>query len=74
MSGDERMQAQNKFSNSRPFFYVLNNEFDRAVKFSLTKRGYTHILNMNQPGAYKLLEPTNMLQLKLRDSRNPPSL
>ena len=66
--------AQNIFSNSRPFFYVLNNESDRAVKFSLTKRVYTHILNVKQPGAYGLLEPTNMLQLKLRDCRNPPSL
>ena len=52
---------------------MLNNEFDRAVKFSLTKRGYTHILNMNQPWAYRLPEPTNLLQLKLRDSGNPPS-
>ena len=34
------------------FFYVLNNEFDRAMKLSLTKRGYTHILNMNQSEAY----------------------
>ena len=67
------VHAQNKFSNLRLFFYVLNNESDRAVKFSLTKRSYTHILNMNQPGAYKLLERTNLLQLKLIDSGNPPS-
>ena len=27
---------------------MLNNEFDRAVKFFLSKRGYAHILSMNQ--------------------------
>ena len=29
-------------------FDVLNNEFDRAVKFFRSKRGYAHILSMNQ--------------------------
>ena len=45
LTGDERAHAQNKSSS---IFDVLNNEFDRAVKFSVTKRGYTHILRMNQ--------------------------
>ena len=44
VTGDERAHARNKSS----IFDVLNNEFDRAVKFFLTKRGYTHILSMNQ--------------------------
>ena len=44
MIGDERAHAQNKSF----ILDVLNNEFDRAVKFSLTKRGYIHILRMNQ--------------------------
>ena len=44
VTGDERAHAPNKSSKSRPFFAVLNSKFDRAVKFFLTKRGYTHIL------------------------------
>ena len=44
MTGDERAYAQIKSS----ILDVLNNESDRAVKFSLTKRGYMHILRMNQ--------------------------
>ena len=44
VTGDERAHAQNKSF----ILDALNNEFDRAVKFSLTKRGYTHILRMNQ--------------------------
>ena len=44
MTGDERAHAQIKSS----ILDVLNNESDRAVKFSLTKRGYMHILRMNQ--------------------------
>ena len=48
MTGEERVHAGNKSSKSRPFFDLLNNKFDRAVKFFLTKRGYTFILSMNQ--------------------------
>ena len=44
MTGDERAHALKKSS----ILDVLNSEFDKAVKFSLTKRGYTHILSMNQ--------------------------
>ena len=44
VTGDERAHAQNKSL----IVDVSNNEFDRAMKFSLTKRGYTHILRMNQ--------------------------
>ena len=48
MTGDERAQARNKSSKSGPFFDVLNNEFVRAVRFSITKRVDKHILSMNQ--------------------------
>ena len=44
VTGDERAHARNKSS----IFDVLNNEFDRAVKFFLSIRGYAHILSMNQ--------------------------
>ena len=44
VTGDERAHAQNKSF----ILDVLNNEFDRALKFSPAKRGYTHILRMNQ--------------------------
>ena len=44
VTGDERAHAQNKSF----ILDALNKEFDRAVKFSLTKRGDTHILRMNQ--------------------------
>ena len=44
MTGNEREHAQNKFS----ILDVLNNKFDRAVKFSLTKSAYMHILSINQ--------------------------
>ena len=44
VTGDERAHARNKSS----IFDVLNNVFDRAMKFFRTKRGYTHILSMNQ--------------------------
>ena len=40
VTGDERAHAWNTFSKWQPCFDVLNNEFDSAVKFSLTKRGY----------------------------------
>ena len=39
MTVDERAQARNKSS----VLDVLKNEFDRTVKFSLKRRGYTHI-------------------------------
>ena len=44
VTGDERAHARNKSSN----LDVLNNEIDRAVKFSLTKRGYTHTFRSTQ--------------------------
>lgn len=44
MTGDEKARARNKSSN----LDVLNNEFERAVKFSLTIRGYRHILTTNR--------------------------
>ena len=43
-ASDKRAHARNKSSN----LDVLNSEFDRAVKFSLTKRCYKHILTMNR--------------------------
>ena len=40
MTGDERAHARDKSSNLEE----LNNEFDKVVKFSLTKRGlYTYL-------------------------------
>ena len=43
-TGDERAHAWNTFSKWQPCFDVLNNEFDSAVKFSLTKRGYDQLI------------------------------
>ena len=48
VTGDVGAHAWTKCLKPRPFLDLLNNEFDRAVKFSLPKRGYTHILSMNQ--------------------------
>ena len=43
-ASDERAHARNISSN----LDVLNSEFERGVTFSLTKRGYKHILTMNR--------------------------
>ena len=43
-ASDERAHARDKSSN----LDVLNSEFERAVKFSLTKFCYKHILTMNR--------------------------
>ena len=43
-ASDERAHSRNKSFN----LDVLNSEFERAVKFPLTKRGYEHILTMNR--------------------------
>ena len=43
-ASDGRAHARNKSSN----LDVLNSEFERAVKFYLTKRGHKHILTMNR--------------------------
>ena len=45
-----------KSSKSRPFFDVLNNKFDRDVKFFL-KRGYTHILTSKNGRNFEDLFP-----------------
>ena len=44
MTGDKKAHARNKSSD----LAVLNNEFERAVKFSLVILGYRHILSTNR--------------------------
>ena len=49
MTGDERAHARDKSSNLEE----LNNEFDKVVKFSLTKRGlYTYLKEGLQLGIW----------------------
>ena len=62
VTGYEGVHARNKSSTSRPFFDVLNNEFDRAVKFF---SNYTiHFINYRNWVFHKwftgLIRPSNV--------------
>lgn len=63
---DERAHARDKYSNLE----VLNNEFDRVVKFSLTKRGYTIYLK----GGLQLNFGGFWVELRMKEKRIEESI